>query len=70
MLANCKTFNPPATYPWDCADAVEKVMKKEWPKLMEKKLSANDKRGLQGIMAALVKEDMYARFTSHMARYL
>ncbi|KAJ7750340.1 hypothetical protein B0H16DRAFT_1550372 [Mycena metata] len=58
VFSNCKTFNPPATYPWDCADAVDKVFKKEWPKVMERKLSLNDKRGLQGILTTLGKEDV------------
>ncbi|KAK7063812.1 transcription initiation factor TFIID subunit 2 [Favolaschia claudopus] len=58
VFTNCKTFNPPATFPWNCADAVEKVFKKEWIKAMEKKLSANEKRGLQGVITALVKEDI------------
>lgn len=61
VFSNCKTFNPPATFPWDCADVVEKVFKKEWPKLMERKLSPNEKRGLQGILTTLGKEEMYAR---------
>ncbi|KAF7302593.1 Transcription initiation factor TFIID subunit 2 [Mycena chlorophos] len=55
VFANCRQFNPPLTYAYGCADAVEKVFKKEWPKAMEKKL---DKRGLQGIMNNLVKEDV------------
>ena len=28
VFANCRQFNPPATFPVDCADAVEKVFKK------------------------------------------
>ncbi|KAJ7150184.1 hypothetical protein C8R46DRAFT_1008308 [Mycena filopes] len=58
VFSNCKTFNPPATYPWDCADAVDKVFKKEWPKIADRKLSVNDKRGLQGILNTLGKEDI------------
>ncbi|KAJ7897366.1 hypothetical protein B0H14DRAFT_2677986 [Mycena olivaceomarginata] len=58
VFSNCKTFNPPATFPWDCADVVEKVFKKEWPKLMERKLSPNEKRGLQGILTTLGKEEI------------
>ncbi|KAJ6520284.1 hypothetical protein C8R45DRAFT_55863 [Mycena sanguinolenta] len=60
VFSNCRTFNPPATYPCTCADVVEKVFKKEWAKLMEKvmekKLSPNEKRGLQGIMTTLIKD--------------
>jgi len=58
VFSNCKTFNPPATFPWDCADVVEKVFKKEWPKVIEKKLSLNEKRGLQGILTTLGKEEI------------
>lgn len=56
VFSNCRQFNPPATFPVDCANAVEKVFKKEWPKAMERKLSWSDKRGLQGILTTLVKE--------------
>ena len=62
VFSNCRQFNPPATFPVTCADVVERVFKKEWPKTMEKKLSWADKRGLQGIMTALVKEPMYVQF--------
>ncbi|KAJ7070580.1 hypothetical protein C8F01DRAFT_1106921 [Mycena amicta] len=58
VFSNCRTFNPPATFPCDCADAAEKVFKREWPKVAERKISGNDKRGLQGIMTAIVKEDI------------
>lgn len=59
VFSNCRQFNPPATFPVDCATAVEKVFKKEWPKAMERKLSWSDKRGLQGILTTLVKEPMW-----------
>lgn len=58
VFANCRQFNPPGTYPYICANAVEKVFKKEWPKTMEKKLSWAEKRTLQGVMTSLVKEDL------------
>jgi transcription initiation factor TFIID subunit 2 len=58
VFDNCRKFNPPKTYPVDCADAVEKVFKKEWAKATEKKLTWLEKRTLQGIMTALVKEDV------------
>lgn len=61
VFSNCKTFNPPATFPWDCADVVEKVFKKEWPKVAERKLLLNEKRGLQGVLTTLGKEDMCAQ---------
>lgn len=58
VFNNCRQFNTPDTYPTKCASIVEKVFKKEWPKAMERKLSWTEKRGLQGIMTAFVKEPM------------
>jgi transcription initiation factor TFIID subunit 2 len=58
VFSNCRQFNPPGTYPVDCADAVESVFKKEWAKAMERKLSWIEKRSLQGVMTTLVKEDV------------
>jgi len=58
VFSNCRKFNPPTTYPANCADAVERVFKKEWAKVAEKKLSWAEKRSLQGLMTQLVKEDM------------
>lgn len=58
VFNNCRKFNPPMTYPVTCADAVEKVYKKEWAKVVEKKLSWGDKRSLQGLLATVVKEDV------------
>jgi transcription initiation factor TFIID subunit 2 len=60
IFNNCRQFNPPTTYPANCADIVEKKFREEWAKAMEKKLSWNEKRGLQSIMTNFVKEDMYA----------
>ncbi|KAK7465277.1 hypothetical protein VKT23_005256 [Stygiomarasmius scandens] len=56
MLANCRQFNPPGTAPVLCADALEKLYKKEWPKVMEKKLTYTEKRGLQSVLNTLIKE--------------
>lgn len=56
VFKNCRQFNPPATFPATCADIVERVYKREWPKAVEKKLSWGEKRGLQGVMTTLVKE--------------
>lgn len=58
VFNNCRKFNPATTYPVNCADAVEKVFKREWTKASEKKLSWTEKRSLQGLMTTLVKEDM------------
>lgn len=57
VLQNCRQFNPPLTYPRQCADAVEKVWKKEVGKIQEKKLNGMEKRGLQGLMTRLLKEN-------------
>ncbi len=58
VFSNCRKFNPPATFPVTCADVVEKVFKKEWPKALERRLSWSEKRGLQGLLSTLVKEPM------------
>ncbi|CAK5264367.1 unnamed protein product [Mycena citricolor] len=58
MVRNCRKFNPPATFPVNCADVIEKAYKKEWPKLTERKLSLTEKRGMQGLLNTLVKEDI------------
>lgn len=59
IFRNCRTFNPPTTYPVTCADSVERVFKKEWAKAMEKKLAWNEKRSIQGAMNKLVADPMY-----------
>jgi transcription initiation factor TFIID subunit 2 len=59
VFSNCRTFNPPLTYPVTCADVVEKAFKKDWAKATEKKLSWPEKRALQGVMTTIVREDMY-----------
>ncbi|THH19678.1 hypothetical protein EW146_g1531 [Bondarzewia mesenterica] len=56
IFGNCRLFNPPTTYPTDCADVVERAFKKEWVKAMEKRLSWAEKRSLQSLMTNLVKE--------------
>ncbi|KAF8640825.1 hypothetical protein AX17_000474 [Amanita inopinata Kibby_2008] len=56
IFSNCRKFNPPGTFPVTCAEAVEKVFKKEWPKIVDRKLSWSEKRGLQGVMTNLVKD--------------
>lgn len=62
VFHNCRQFNPPATYPVTCADIIEKAFKKEWSKAMEKKLSWQEKRSLQGFMTTLIKEDVFVFF--------
>ncbi|KAJ3571564.1 hypothetical protein NP233_g3673 [Leucocoprinus birnbaumii] len=56
IFSNCRQFNPPATFPVNCADVVERAFKREWPKAMERKLSWSEKRGLQAIMSTLAKD--------------
>ena len=56
VFSNCRKFNRPEDYSTLCANIVEKVFKKEWPKAMERKLTWQEKRGLQGLMTILVKE--------------
>jgi len=56
VFSNCRKFNLPEDYPTLCANIVEKVFKKEWPKAMERKLTWQEKRGLQGLMTIVVKE--------------
>jgi transcription initiation factor TFIID subunit 2 len=58
VFSNCRKFNTPLTYPVTCADAVEKTFRKEWAKAIERKLSWTEKRSLQGVMTAIVKEDV------------
>ncbi|EIW64059.1 uncharacterized protein TRAVEDRAFT_55102 [Trametes versicolor FP-101664 SS1] len=58
VFSNCRRFNPEQTYPYVCADAVERVWKKEWAKAMEKKLSYAEKRSLQGLMKTLLVEQV------------
>ncbi|KAI0323074.1 hypothetical protein OF83DRAFT_1234654 [Amylostereum chailletii] len=58
VLSNCRLFNPPTTYPTQCADVVERAFKKEWSKLMERKLSWGEKRSLQSLMAGVMKENI------------
>lgn len=58
VFSNCRQFNPAGTYPCISADIVEKAFRREWPKVLERKLSWGEKRGLQGVMTALLKDPM------------
>lgn len=64
VFTNCRTFNPATTYPVNCADSLERAFKKEWQKAMEKKLSWNEKRSLQGIMTKLNADPTYVLLAS------
>lgn len=59
IFSNCRQFNPPTTGPTICADVVERAFKKEWPKLLERKLSFQEKRSLLGIMTKLQNDPEY-----------
>ncbi|KAK0465504.1 uncharacterized protein EV420DRAFT_1514646 [Desarmillaria tabescens] len=58
VISNCRQFNPVKTYPHDCAAVIEKYFRKEWPKLMERKLTFAEKRGLLGVMTSIVKDNV------------
>ncbi|KAI0348152.1 hypothetical protein BDW22DRAFT_1480005 [Trametopsis cervina] len=56
IIANCRQFNPPSTYPDACAKAVEALWKPLWAKTMVKRLSYQEKRALQSVMNKLVQD--------------
>lgn len=53
VFNNCRQFNPPTTEPVQHAEILEQAFLKDWAKVMEKKLSANDKRSLQAVLTKL-----------------
>ena len=59
VFRNCRQFNPPGTFPYICADNVEAAFSKEWTRAVEKRLEWGEKRGLQGVLSQLIKEDMW-----------
>jgi len=59
VFSNCRLFNPPTTYPVQCADVLERVFKKEWVRIAEKKMSWSEKRSLQSLMTTAVKDPLY-----------
>lgn len=59
VFSNCRLFNPPTTYPVQCADVVERFFKKEWVRAAEKKMAWSEKRSLQSLMTTLVKDPLY-----------
>ena len=58
ILANCRQFNPPGTYPSTCANTLEGIWKPLWAKAMVRKLTYQEKRTLQGIMNKLVQDPL------------
>ena len=65
VFSNCRLFNPPTTYPVQCADVVERVFKKEWTRAAEKKMAWSEKRSLQSVMTTLVKDPLYVITQQH-----
>ncbi len=59
VFSNCRIFNPPTTYPVQCADTLERLFKKEWVKATERKLPHNDKTALRKILSQLISEPLY-----------
>ncbi|KAI9462278.1 hypothetical protein BJY52DRAFT_1203123 [Lactarius psammicola] len=58
VFSNCRLFNPPTTYPVQCADVVERAFKREWARAAEKKMAWTEKRSLQSLMTTLVKDPL------------
>jgi transcription initiation factor TFIID subunit 2 len=58
MIQNCRVFNPPKTFPTDCADALDRVFDKEWAKVHEKRLNFAEKRSLQAVLGKLVADPL------------
>jgi len=58
VFSNCRLFNPPTTYPVQCADVLERVFKKEWARIAEKKMPWSEKRSLQSLMTTLAKDSL------------
>jgi transcription initiation factor TFIID subunit 2 len=65
VFSNCRLFNPPTTYPVQCADVVERLFKKEWARAAEKKMAWSEKRSLQSLMTTLVKDPLYVVIQHH-----
>lgn len=64
IVANCRQFNPPTTYPAHCADTLEKAFKPLWSKAVVKKLQPSEKKSLQNLMNKLVADPMYVHLTT------
>jgi transcription initiation factor TFIID subunit 2 len=65
VFSNCRLFNPPTTYPVQCADVLERVFKKEWTRVAEKKMAWTEKRSLQSLMTVLVKDPLFVFILLH-----
>jgi transcription initiation factor TFIID subunit 2 len=59
VFDNCRQFNPPGTDPVALAEILEKAFRKDWGKVMERKLDPSEKRTLQGSLTKLRADDMW-----------
>lgn len=55
-MNNCLKFNPYPTPIHMAALRIQSAFERDWPKLVEKKLSWAEKRGMQGVLTNLVKD--------------
>jgi transcription initiation factor TFIID subunit 2 len=54
IIANCRRFNPPYTFPTDQADLFEKLVEKEWSKALMFRLSPVERKRLAAIISELM----------------
>lgn len=57
VFNNCRQFNPPGTEPVQHAEVLERLFRKEWSKITEKKMDSNEKKMLQTILTKLRGEE-------------
>lgn len=57
VFNNCRQFNPPGTEPVQHAEVLEKVFRKEWSKIVDKKIDPGEKKMLQAILTKLRGEE-------------
>lgn len=62
MFANCRQFNPPGTMPALMEQAVSRVWRREWSRVMVRKLEYAHKRSLQSMMGRLKQHPTGALF--------
>lgn len=59
IVRNCRQFNPAGTGPWQAADILEKAFRKEWARIMRKKLGGNEKKSVLSVLNKLRADDWY-----------
>jgi transcription initiation factor TFIID subunit 2 len=62
IFSNCRQFNPPLTYPVNCAKVLEDVFNKEWTRAVQKKLESKDKRAMLGIINKFLQDQTFVTF--------